>query len=285
MSLARVACIIPARDEAARIQATVTAARALPGVDVVIVTDDGSSDQTAEYAAASGAIIASHQRARGRAAAIESAVNALGVLEQRDKRPECGAILLLDADLGASASRAQPLIGPIVTGRAELVIAVASRSGAGSGSAGSASAGSASAGSASGTSGRGDDHDLVETTAARGIAELAGWTPRAPLSTNRCLTRRAYELASPLAAGDGADVGMTIDVLRAGLRVSEVEVDLDVADEPSGLAARLDRALVLADVTRALAARGLVQHGLKGINLKGFRESGGVRGFIDKLRG
>ena len=117
MSLARVACIIPARDAADRIQATVTAARSLPGVDIVIVNDDASSDETASYAAASGAIIATHERARGRAAAIESAVNALGVLEQRDRRPECGTILLLDADLGASASHAQHLIGPVVTER------------------------------------------------------------------------------------------------------------------------------------------------------------------------
>lgn len=256
MSLARVACVIPARDAEERIQATVSAARALPGVDVVVVTDDASSDRTAGFAAASGAIIATHRRARGRAASIESAVNALGVLEQRDRRPECGTILLLDADLGVSASRAQQLIGPVVTERADLVIGIPV------------------------PSGHHRDDDLVVTTAARGIAELAGWTPRAPLATNRCLTRRAYELASPLAAGHGADVGMTIDLLRAGLRVREVELDLDVVDQPSGLAARLDRALVLADVTRALTARGLVRRSLDEL-----KESGGVRGLIDKLRG
>jgi hypothetical protein len=259
VSLARVACIIPARDAADRIQATVTAARALPGVDIVLVTDDGSSDQTADLAAASGAIIARHQRRRGRAAAIESAVNALGVLEQRDRRPECGTILILDPGVGTSASRAQHLIAPVVADRADLVIAVPPRP--------------------DGSEGRGE-LDLVATTAARGIAELAGWTPRAPLATNRCLTRRAFELASPLAAGDGADVGMTIDAVRAQLRVREVEVVFDGSDGSSGLAARLDRALVLADVTRALAARGLVQHGLSEI-----KESGGVRGLIDKLRG
>lgn len=257
MSLARVACVIPARDAAETIQATVTAARALPGVDIVIVTDDASSDETAKIAAAAGAIIATHQRARGRAAAIESAVNALGVLEQRDKRAECGTVLLLDADLGASASQAQQLVGPVVGGRQELTIAVPAA-----------------------TEGQPDpDLDLVASTAARGIAELAGWTPRAPLATNRCLTRRAYELASPLAAGDGADVGMTIDLLRAGLRVQEVEVDFDLAAEGSGLAARLDRALVLKDVTRALTARGLVGHGLAEL-----KESGGLRGLIGKLR-
>lgn len=264
MSLARVACVIPARDVADRIQATVIAARALPGVDVVIVTDDGSSDPTGDYAAASGAIVVTHQRGRGRAAAIESGVNALGVLEQRDKRPECGTVLLLDADLGASAARAQHLIGPVVADRADLTIAIASHPDRGTPDAGTSDAGL----------------DLVETTAARGIAELAGWNPRAPLATNRCLTRRAYELASPLAAGDGADVGMTIDLLRAGLRVQEIEVELEGADEATGLAARLDRALVLKDVTRALTARGLIRHGLDEL-----KQPGGISGLIDKLRG
>lgn len=260
MSLARVACVIPARDAADAIQATVTAARAIPGVDIVIVADDASSDDTASIAAAAGAIIATHQRGRGRAAAIESAVNALGVLEQRDKRPECGTILVLDADLGASAAQAQLLVGPVVTERADLAIAV----------------------SRQGSAQSGDDSalDLVATTAARGIHELAGWLPRAPLATNRCLTRRAYELASPLAAGDGADVGMTVDLLRAGLRVQEIEVGLDHPDHPSGLAARLDRALVLKDVTRALAARGLIRQSLTEI-----KDSGGLRGLIDKFRG
>jgi len=259
VSLARVACVIPARDVADRIQATVIAARALPGVDVVIVTDDGSSDPTGDYAAASGAIVVTHQRGRGRAAAIESGVNALGVIEQRDKRPECGTVLVLDADLGASAGRAQHLIGPVVTERADLTIAVPPRPGPGSPDPG---------------------FDLVETTAARGVTELADWTPRAPLATNRCLTRRAYELASPLAAGDGADVGMTIDLLRAGLRVQEIEIDVDGGDHGTGLAARLDRALVLKDVTRALTARGLVRHSLDEL-----KQSGGVAGLIDKFRG
>jgi len=62
--------------------------------------------------------------------------------------------------------------------------------------------------------------------------------------------------------------------------VQEIEVDFEGADLPSGLAARLDRALVLKDVTRALTARGLVRHSLDEL-----KQPGGVAGFIDKLRG
>ena len=95
-------------------------------------------------------------------------------------------------------------------------------------------------------------------TASRGITELTGWTPQAPLSGQRCLTRRAFELASPLAAGWGMEVGMTIDVLRAGLRVEEVAIELRHRATGRDLAGQLHRAKQLRDVSRALAARGVV---------------------------
>jgi glucosyl-3-phosphoglycerate synthase len=238
-ALSRVVCIIPAKDEEARIAATVAAARDLPGVGLVIVCDDGSSDGTAQHAGAAGAIVVSHKRNRGKAAAVESAVNALGGLELRDDRPDAGTLLLLDADLGESAANCAPLIDPVVTGAADLTIAVLP-------------AQQTADGSAAGGFG------LVMTTASRGIAELTGWTPRAPLSGQRCLTRRAFELASPLAAGWGMEVGMTVDVLRAGLRIEEIEIELRHRATGSDLASQLHRAKQLRDVSRALAARGAV---------------------------
>ena len=260
VSRAQVACIIPAKDEQQRIAATVTAARELPHVSLVLVCDDGSSDQTAQFAAGAGAIVVSHHRNRGKAAAIESAVNALGVLEQRDDRPESGTLLLLDADLEDSAANCGPLIEPVVAGRADLTIGVLPPQ-------------HTAAGEAPGGLG------LVMTTARRGIQELTGWTPRAPLSGQRCITRRAFEVASPLAAGWGVEVGMTIDVLRAGLKVEEIEIELRHRATGSDLGSQLHRAKQLRDVTRALATRGLVQAGIKEL-----KDSGGVQGLLRRLK-
>jgi len=260
VSRAQVACIIPAKDEQQRIAATVTAARELPHVSLVLVCDDGSSDQTAQFAAGAGAIVVSHHRNRGKAAAIESAVNALGVLEQRDDRPESGTLLLLDADLEDSAANCGPLIEPVVAGRADLTIGVLPPQ-------------RTAAGEAPGGLG------LVMTTARRGIQELTGWTPRAPLSGQRCITRRAFEVASPLAAGWGVEVGMTIDVLRAGLKVEEIEIELRHRATGSDLGSQLHRAKQLRDVTRALATRGLVQAGIKEL-----KDSGGVQGLLRRLK-
>jgi glycosyltransferase involved in cell wall biosynthesis len=255
----RVACLIPAKDEQDRIVATVKAANALPCVDVVFVCDDGSSDQTGSYAHGAGAVVVTHKRNRGKAAAIESAVNALGVLEQRDRLPEARVLLLLDADLGDSAANCAPLIEPVVAGRADLTIGVlpAQKTVDGSDPGG---------------------FGLVTGTASRGIAELTGWTPRAPLSGQRCLTRKAFELASPLAPGWGVEVGMTIDVLRAGLRVEEIEVDLRHRATGSDLSAQMHRARQLRDVTRALTARGLV-----GSRIQEFKDAGGVSGLLKRI--
>ena len=56
-----VVAVIPAKDEADRIAATVAAAAGLPGVDLVVVVDDGSSDGTADLARAAGAVVARHR--------------------------------------------------------------------------------------------------------------------------------------------------------------------------------------------------------------------------------
>ena len=66
----RVAAIIAAKDEASRIVSTIFAVRGIASVDLVIVVDDGSSDQTGRLAREAGAVVVSHPRNRGKAAAM-----------------------------------------------------------------------------------------------------------------------------------------------------------------------------------------------------------------------
>jgi Glycosyl transferase family 2 len=65
---------------------------------------------------------------------------------------------------------------------------------------------------------------LVEARTGRRLAE--------PLSGQRALSERARRVVFPVAAGFGVETRMTIDALRAGLRVREVEIDL--AHRPTG---------------------------------------------------
>lgn len=239
--MAQVAVIIPAYNEADRVGATVAAAATLPDVDVVVVVDDGSRDGTARVAGQAGASVLRHARNRGKAAAMETGAEAVRLLDRREKDrqgkdrpdPRDGPrhLLFLDADLGATAAGAAPLITPVAEGAADLAIAVFA------------------------TQGKGGGHGFVTGLSAAGIRRATGWTPVQPLNGQRCLTRAAFDAARPLARGFGVETGMTIDLKRKGLRVTEVEVDLAHRVTGTDLRSQLHRGRQFADVAWALATR------------------------------
>jgi len=226
-----VAVIIPARDEAARIQATVAAAAGLPGVAFVVVVDDGSRDATAELARLAGAVVVRHARNRGKGAAMETGADAVRLVDQREAREAPRHLLFLDADLAGTAALAGPLAAPVRAGAADMTIAVFSATVKLGG------------------------HGLVVGLSGAGIRRATGWRPAQPLNGQRCLTRAAFEAARPLAPGWGVETGLTIDLLRQGLRVTEVQVDLAHRATGTGLRAQLHRARQFAGVARALAVR------------------------------
>lgn len=230
-----VAAIIPAKDEQDRIAATVEATKAIAGVGLVIVVDDGSTDRTAATATEAGAVVVGHARNRGKAAAMETGATALAAIESREAdRTAPRALLFLDADLESTAAAAQPLIDPVLSSAADMTIGVlpAQRTEGG---------------------GRGLVVDLART----GIERATGWTPRQPLSGQRCLTRAAFEAALPLAEGFGVETGLTIDLLRAGFRVVEIDVDFHHRVTGTDLKAQLHRGKQYAHVMRALVTRGI----------------------------
>src|SRR5450755_753976 len=119
-----VAVVIPARNESDRIGATVAAATGLPGVDIVVVVDDGSTDETAAAAERAGASVVRHARNRGKAAAMETGAEKVRLLEQPEARAVPRHLLFLDGDLADSAAQAGPLADPVRRGAADMTIAV-----------------------------------------------------------------------------------------------------------------------------------------------------------------
>jgi hypothetical protein len=228
------AVVIPARDEADRVGATVRAAAGLPGADLVIVVDDGSRDGTAAAAREAGARVIRHARNRGKAAALETGAAAVALLESaalESGSPAPHLLLFLDADLGDTAAQAGPLAGPVRDGTADMTIAVFSNRV------------------------RKGGFGLVTAASGAGIERATGWRPAQPLNGQRCLTRAAFEAALPLAAGWGAETGLTIDLLRRGLRITEVEVPLAHRATGRDWRSQVHRARQLAGVALALAAR------------------------------
>lgn len=225
----RVAVVIPAKDEAERIAATIRAARAIPNADLVLVVDDGSTDATQHVARAAGAVVVRHSVNRGKASAMETGAAVAGMRDVPDHPPRL--LLFIDADLGESAVNTAPLVPPVLAGRADCSIAVLPPQ--------------------PGAGGRG----LVTGLARRAIVRATGWTPTQPLSGQRCLTREAFEAAVPLARGWGVETGMTLDLLTQGFRVVEVPCDLRHRASGSDWRGQLHRAKQYRDVTLAVWSR------------------------------
>jgi glycosyltransferase involved in cell wall biosynthesis len=217
------AVVIPAKDEALRIASTVAAARAVDGVVLVVVVDDGSSDATASVAAQAGATVVRHPRNRGKAAAMESGAAAV--------TDPALHLLFLDADLGDTAREGALLLAPLHAGTHDVAIATIPR--------------------APGAGG----HGFVVRLARNGIARRTGFVATQPLSGQRALTRAAFDAVLPLARGFGVEAGMTIDLLRNGFRVVEVPVPMAHRVTGTGWRDQLHRARQLRDVARALATR------------------------------
>ena len=231
-----VAVVIPAKNESDRIQETVAGASGLPGVDLVVVVDDGSTDNTAGLAGDAGATVVQHSRSRGKAAAMETGAEAVRLMEATDTPGTVGHprhLLFLDGDLGATAAEAGPLIEPVRAGDADMTIAVFT------------------------DRVRQGGHGFVVGLSGAGIERAAGWRPAQPLNGQRCLTRAAFELARPLAAGFGVETALTIDLLNLGMRVTEVEVPLAHRATGNDWHSQIHRARQFADVARALAVRAI----------------------------
>ncbi len=257
--------VVAARDEADRIAATLAGlAEAFPGANV-LVADDRSTDATAAIAGAAGARVVGGVGRAGRRRGGKGQAMTLGVAaafagsgsknegaarayararwpifdrsadwkDSSARIPESGAepvLVLCDGDLGESARELDPLVDAVRKGETDLAIAAFStREGGGLG--------------------------LALTFARWAVRRRCGLTLRAPLSGQRAMRMAVLDDVVPFASGYGMEIGMTIDAVRAGHNVTEVE--LPVKHRPTGrqLAGFLHRARQLASFVRVYVAR------------------------------
>ena len=219
--------IVAAHNEADRIGDTVLAlADAFPGAEIV-VADDASEDATSEVAAANGARVVRGDRSVGKGGNVTRAVAT--VLEQAGA-PTPPTFLLCDGDLGASARALPRLVQAVEGGECDLAIAVfARRVGGGFG--------------------------VALRYARRAIERLCGYRATAPISGQRAMTAEVLRAVYPFAAGFGMEIGITVDAVRAGHRVREVELDLEHRATHRTLAGFAHRARQLRDFVRAYRSR------------------------------
>jgi glycosyltransferase involved in cell wall biosynthesis len=222
---ASLAVIVAARNEADRIADTVAALRGVfPGASIW-VADDASNDGTAEVAMSAGASVVSRGKSHGKGANVTAAAEAA-----LSEGTPPATFLLCDGDLGGSAARLGPLIEAVEAGECDLAVAAfGKRVGGGFG--------------------------LALGFARWVIHRLCGFEPEAPISGQRAMRSEVLRAALPFAAGYGMELGMTVDVVRAGYRVGEYELDLSHRATGRSFAGFLHRGRQLLDFARAYRAR------------------------------
>jgi glycosyltransferase involved in cell wall biosynthesis len=221
--------VVAAYNEADRLPATLAAlARAFPAAPVW-VADDGSRDATAALARAAGARVVRSERVIGKGAAVTAAARA-ALAEPVAQTGEETVFVLCDGDLADSAGELAPLAQAVARGEADVAIgAFATRVGGGLG--------------------------LALGFARWAIRARCGLRTRAPISGQRALSRGALEHVLPFASGYGMEIGMTIDAVRAGDRVVELELELTHRASGRTLAGFLHRGRQLVDFARVYRRR------------------------------
>jgi glycosyltransferase involved in cell wall biosynthesis len=217
--------IVAAQNEGERIAATLAAlAQALPGARL-LVADDASGDATGRIAMQEGAWVVRRGRPHGKGGNVTAAAQAAS-----GEFGEEATVLLCDADLGESAGALTALVGAVEDGDCDLAVAaVADPPGGGFG--------------------------IALTYARRAVERHSGARLAAPLSGQRAMRLSTLRELLPFADGWGMETGMTIDAVRAGHRLREIELPLEhrvTGRTPAGF---VHRAGQLRDIRRAVRAR------------------------------
>lgn len=221
--------IAAARNEADRVGDTLDAlAAALPGARLW-VADDASEDGTPEVAMQHGARVVSRRRTHGKGGNVSAAAEA--ALSELDGELDGEAtVLLCDADLGSSAAGLVRLVEAVEAGECDLAVAAfARREGGGFG-------------------------------AALGFARWAierrcGFRAEAPISGQRAMRSETLRELLPFAPGFGIEIGITVDAVRAGRTVKEIELPLEHRATYRTVGGFLHRGRQLRDFARVYVSR------------------------------
>ena len=222
----KVVALIPAFNEEKTIGATLKAVASLPSLGEIVVINDGSTDRTGEIiqqlALHNSRLIALNlDRNYGKGAALNRGLEAI-----------CADIyLLLDGDLANTASLAQDLLEPVLTGQADMTIARFS--------------------SQQSQSPSGMGFGLVRRLATLGVHLFTGKRVTSPLSGQRAITAVVLETIGPLFEGFGVEIGLTVGALYHGFRVLEVPVSMQHRGYGRGLKGIRHRIRQLVHVIKA----------------------------------
>lgn len=224
-----VSIVIPAFNEARNIVTTIEGI-ASQGEFEIIVVNDGSIDDTSDRAMRAGAIVVELPVNSGKGKALETGLG----------KTSGEVIVFLDADLLESSSEVTKLLEPIVTGLADVTIARFSR-----------------------PSEKPAGFGLTKGLARIGIGLVTGMAFDSPLSGQRAMRKEVLSDLLCFEQGFGVEVGMTIDLVKAGHRVIEVDTNMSHDETGRNLKGFLHRGRQFRDILLVIFRR-LIRFGVIG---------------------
>ncbi len=225
--------LIPAYNEAARIGITISAVRSLAGISQVVVVDDGSTDNTAETAKQAGAdkvIVLTRNHGKG------------GALDAGLAQTPGDVLLLLDADIGETASFAQALLDPVLHNDCDMAVAVFPE----------LCSDLPNTHEPCPSTPKGGGFGMALKLARGGIKMLTGVDLTAPLSGQRALDKRIIESMGGFNKGFGVETALSGWAAAGGWRVREVPLAMSHRRTGKDIAGLMHRARQILHIARAL---------------------------------
>lgn len=187
-----VSVLIPAYNESDRITDTITGLSDIKEIDEIIVINDGSTDNTVEKAKKAGAKIVNIKGNKGKGNALKEGI----------KYAKNNIIAFLDADVGLTSKEIGKLIKPVVDNEADVTIAKFPKLNKKTG------------------------FGFVKILAKQGVKYFTGKEIESSLSGQRVFKKNVLDNINNFYKGYGIEVGMTIDIIKKGYRIKEVEVNM-----------------------------------------------------------
>ncbi|MCG8540100.1 MAG: glycosyltransferase family 2 protein [Clostridia bacterium] len=220
-----ISALVPAYNEGDKIENTIKTIKNSKYINDIYVVDDGSKDDTALIASKGGAKVLKLKRNRGKGYALKYGLKEIIDINQ--------IVVFLDGDLDTSPRDIDRLIEPVLYGDCDVTIAKFSPSKKKGG------------------------FGMVKLLAKTGIKFYTNREIDSGLSGQRAFNVNVLKDIKSIPSRYGVEVGMTIDILKLGYTIKEIEVGMGHRETSRNLGGFIHRGKQFYQIFLTLISKGV----------------------------